>query len=216
MPSTSKPRALRNTTIIDLPPPKLRSRFSVERALFVRRSVREFSREPISLNELAQLLWSAQGITSKEGFRTTPSAGAVFPLEIYAVVTRVEGLSAGVYHYVPGPGFHAHHVRPVKRGRFGTQLHALSTQQDFIKQVAVNLVLGTVTSRMEKQYGEAALRYVLMEMGHAAQNIHLQAESLGLGSVAVGYLQEKTVRELLGMEADPLYFVSVGRKREQK
>lgn len=196
---------------IVLPPAKLKSRFSVEHALFVRRSIREYTKEPLTLKEFGQLLWSCQGITSKEGFRTTPSAGALFPLEIYAVVSRVDELSPGVYHYLPGLKEHA--LELVKRGSFGKKILDLSTQQDFIKTVAVNLVMGTVTSRMEKQYGEMALRYVLMEMGHAAQNVHLQAESLGLGSVAVGYLKENAVRELLGLEADPLYMVSIGRKR---
>jgi SagB-type dehydrogenase family enzyme len=194
-----------------LPPPKTRSRFSLERALFVRRSIREYTREPLTLPELSQLLWSCQGITSAEGFRTTPSAGAVFPLEIYAVVSRVEGLPAGVYHYLPGQKKHS--IECIKRGSLGKQLFELSTQQDFIHRVAVNLVIATVTSRMEKQYGEAALRFVLMEMGHAAQNVHLQAEALGLGSVAVGYLQEAKVRELLGIQAEPLYMVSIGRRK---
>jgi len=194
-----------------LPPPKTRSRFSLERALFVRRSIRDYTREPLTLPELSQLLWSCQGITSAEGFRTTPSAGAVFPLEIYAVVSRVEGLPAGVYHYLPGQKKHS--IECIKRGSLGKQLFELSTQQDFIHRVAVNLVIATVTSRMEKQYGEAALRFVLMEMGHAAQNVHLQAEALGLGSVAVGYLQEAKVRELLGIQAEPLYMVSIGRRK---
>jgi SagB-type dehydrogenase family enzyme len=194
-----------------LPPPKTGSRFSLERVLLVRRSIREYTREPLTLFELSQLLWSCQGITSTEGFRTTPSAGAVFPLEIYAVVSRVEGLPPGVYHYLPERK--EHRVKLIKRGSIGKQLFELSTQQDFIKRVAVNLVIATVTSRMEKQYGEAALRLVLMEMGHAVQNVHLQAEALGLGSVAVGYLQEAEVRELLGIEAEPLYMVSIGRRR---
>jgi len=193
-----------------LPPPKRRSRFSLERALFVRRSIREYSREPLTLLELSQLLWSAQGITSPEGFRTTPSAGATYPLEIYAVVARVEGLAAGAYHYLPGRK--EHHLQMIRRGPFGKPLFELSTQQEFIRRVPVNLVIATVTSRMEKEYGVAALRYVLMEMGHAAQNLHLQAEALGLGSVAVGYLQEKKVQELLGIEAEPLYMVSIGRR----
>ena len=194
-----------------LPPPKTSSRFSLERALLVRRSIREYTREPLTLFELSQLLWSCQGITSTEGFRTSPSAGAVFPLEIYAVVSRVESLGAGVYHYLPERK--EHRLELVKRGSFGKPLFDLTTQQDFIKRVAVNLVIATVTARMEKQYGEAALRLVLLEMGHAAQNVHLQAEALGLGSVAVGYLQEAKVRELLGIEAEPLYMVSIGRRK---
>jgi SagB-type dehydrogenase family enzyme len=197
--------------ILLLPPPKTSSRFSLARALFVRRSIREYTREPLTLFELSQLLWSCQGITSAEGFRTTPSAGAVFPLEIYAVVSQVETLAPGVYHYLPGRK--EQRIRLVKRGNFGKQLFDLTTQQDFIKRVALNLVIATVTSRMEREYGDAALRLVLLEMGHAAQNVHLQAEALGLGSVAVGYLQEAKVRELLATEAEPLYMVSIGRRK---
>jgi len=197
---------------IPLPSPKIKSRFSLEQALHIRRSIRDYTKEPLTLAEFSQLLWSCQGITSREGFRTTPSAGAVFPLEIYAVVSHVDDLAPGVYHYLPG--LKEHCVEQVKRGSYGKKIFDLSTKQDFIKTVALNLVMGTVTARMEKQYGEMALRYVLMEMGHAAQNVHLQAEALGLGSVAVGYLNESAVRELLGMESDPLYMVSVGRKKE--
>jgi SagB-type dehydrogenase family enzyme len=195
-----------------LPAPQTRSRFSVERALFVRRSIREYARDPLSLDDLAQLLWSAQGITSSDGFRTTPSAGACYPLEAYAVCKNVVGLPAGVYHYVPG--LKKHHLEVTVRGAFAAKLFALSTRQDFIKQVPVNIILTTVTARVEKQYGAAALRYVLMEMGHAAQNIHLQAEALELSSVAVGYLQEEKVKELLRLTGDPLYMVSIGKKQD--
>jgi SagB-type dehydrogenase family enzyme len=197
--------------ILVLPPPKVRGRFSVEKALFVRRSIREFVKDPLTLEEISQLLWSCQGITSKEGFRTTPSAGAVFPLEIYAVAARGEELPAGIYHYLPG--LSEHKLELVKKGSFGGKIFELSTKQDFIKQAPLNIIMATVTSRMEKMYGDMALRYVLMEMGHAAQNIHLQAEALGLGSVAVGYLNEPEVQALAGVDAEPLYMVSVGRKK---
>lgn len=200
--------------LIVLPPPKLRSRFAVERALFERRSIRDYSRAPLTLAELGQLLWSAQGITGPDGLRTTPSAGAAYPLEIYAAAARVEGLPAGVYHYSSGPALNAHRLRCVKAGQFGAELFDLTTQQEFIKRVAVNLVIGTVTARMVEKYGpELSPRFVHMEMGHAAQNLHLQAEALGLGSVAVGYLNEPKVRTLLGMESDPQYMVSIGRRK---
>lgn len=212
MPPIPKPRATkRQFQPIDLPPPRTSGRFSLERALNVRRSARDYLREPISLSDLAQLLWSCQGITSSDGLRTTPSAGAVYPLEIYAAVERVEELAAGVYHYVPG--LKVHRMELVKSGKFGKRLFDLTTQQDFIAEVAVNVVIATVTPRMREKYGDAAERLVLLEMGHAAQNIHLQAESLGLGSVAVGYLKEKAIMGMFGIEAEPLYMVSVGKKK---
>ncbi|MBU0509195.1 SagB/ThcOx family dehydrogenase [bacterium] len=203
-----------DTKIIPLPKPKIRSRYSLERGLFERRSIREYTRKPISLEALAQLLWSCQGITAADGLRATPSAGAVYPLESYAAVERVEGLPAGIYRYFPGPGVNEHHLQLVKRGRCGEELLALTTKQDFIKTVAVNILLATVTSHMAKEYGEElAPRFVHMEMGHAAQNVHLQAEALGLGSVAVGYLQEKKVAVLIGCEAEPQYMISIGVKK---
>jgi SagB-type dehydrogenase family enzyme len=211
MTSADSSRISTAINIYPLPAPKTRSRFSVERALFVRRSIREYTRDPLSLEDIAQLLWSAQGITSKDGLRTTPSAGACYPLEAYAVCKNVRGLPAGVYHYMPD--LKTHHLEVTVRGSFAAKLFALSTQQAFIKQVPVNIILATVTARMEKQYGEAALRYVLMEMGHAAQNIHLQAEALGLSSVAVGYLQETKVKVLLRLTGDPLYMISIGKKK---
>jgi len=200
---------------IELPPPKIRSRFSLERALFERRSIRDYTRDSISLEALAQLLWSGQGITSKDGLRASPSAGAIYPLELFAAVERVTGLTAGIYRYVPGPGVNEHHLLPVKAGRFGKELCALTTQQEFIKRVAVNILFSATAERMAKEYGaDLAPRFLHMEMGHAAQNVHLQAEALGLGSVAVGYLQETKVRELLGSEGVPQYMVSVGVKKK--
>lgn len=200
--------------IIPLPLPKLRSRCSLERTLFERRSVREYTRDPIPLEALAQLLWSCQGITSKDGLRACPSAGGIYPLEIFAAVERVTGLEAGIYRYVPGPGVSEHHLQIVKAGRFGGELFSLATQQEFIRRVAVNIILAATTAHMAKEYGEElAPRFIHMEMGHAAQNVHLQAEALGLGSVAVGYLQETKVKELLGCEAVPQYMVSVGVKK---
>lgn len=200
--------------VIPLPAPQLSGQRALERVLFERRSIREYSNEPLTLAELGQLLWSCQGITSKEGFRTAPSAGAVFPLEVYAAVDHVEDLAPGIYHYRPGPDLLEHRLERVKDGATGAELFALSTKQDFIAQAAVNVLLTSVTARMVEKYGaDVALRYVFMEMGHVAQNLHLQAEALDLGLVAVGYLDEGAVRALLGAAVDPYYFVSVGRKK---
>ncbi|MDD5089216.1 MAG: SagB/ThcOx family dehydrogenase, partial [bacterium] len=194
--------------VLSLPKPKLRSRFSLERALFERRSIREFTRSSIALDTLGQLLWSCQGITSENGLRTAPSAGGISPLEIFAVAEHVSGLTAGIYRYIPGPGVNEHHLRLVKAGRFGEEIFSLTTQQEFIKRVAVNILLTATTERMAKEYGtDLAPRFIHMEMGHAAQNVHLQAEALGLGSVAVGYLQETRIRELLACEGVPQYMV---------
>lgn len=181
--------------------------------MYTRRSIREFSQRPLALVELAQLLWSCQGITSKDGLRATPSAGATYPLEVFAVVDHVKDLVPGVYHYLPGPGLRKHRVEFVREGHFGAELCKLSTTQEFIGTVPVNIVFAAIEQRTRKEYGDAAPKYVLLEIGHAAQNLHLQAEAMGLGSVAIGSCDTKKVRALLQTGAEPLYFVSVGRKR---
>jgi SagB-type dehydrogenase family enzyme len=130
-------------------------------------------------------------------------------------VENVAGLAPGIYHYLPGPGLLEHRLELVKKGAVGKKLWALSTKQDFIKQAPLHVLLTSVTARMVEKYGDKiALRYVFMEMGHTAQNLHLQAEAMGLGSVAVGYLDEGAVRALLGVQVDPYYFVSVGRRKQ--
>ncbi len=199
--------------MITLPAPQLTGKRTLERVMFTRRSIREYSERPITLAELAQLLWSCQGITSRDGLRTTPSAGATYPLEVYAVVERVIGLAPGVYHYLPGPRMRKHRIELMHEGRFGKELCAHSSKQKFIRTVPVNIVFAAVEQRTRREYGDAAAKYVLLEMGCAAQNLHLQAEALGLGSVAIGYSEQKTLKALLRAEEQPLYFVSVGRKK---
>jgi SagB-type dehydrogenase family enzyme len=198
--------------IITLPQPKTTGTFAVEKALFTRRSIREYTEEAITLQELAQLLWSCQGITSPEGFRTTPSGGAVFPLELFAFVKNVEDLPAGIYHYLPGQ--FEHKLELIREGDFSQKIFDLSTKQDFIKIVSVNFVLTSFTYKMVEKYGdEFADRFVFMEMGHAVQNVHLQAEALGLGSVAIGVVNEEQTKELCTTESIPYYMVSIGKKK---
>ena len=201
------------TTIIALPAPKTSGTRALELVMSTRRSIREYTEEPLTLVELAQLLWSCQGITSTDNLRTTPSAGATYPLEIYAAVERVSGLVPGVYHYLPGPGIHKHRIELVHEGEIGKELCEYSTKQEFIRIVPVNIIFTGIEARTRKEYGAAAARYLLLEVGHAAQNLHLQAEALGLGSVAIGYQAVTHFCELLLTEAEPLYMVSVGRKK---
>ena len=199
--------------IISLPAPKTTGKRALERVMFTRRSIREYGERPLTLAELAQLFWSCQGITSKDGLRTTPSAGATYPLEVYAVVEHVTRLAPGVYHYLPGPGMHKHRQELICEGHFGKALCAHSSKQEFIRAVPVNIVFAAIEQRTRKEYGDAAPKYVLLEIGCAAQNLHLQAEALGLGSVAIGYCQREKFQAVLQTEAEPLYFVSVGRKK---
>lgn len=197
------------TTEIKLPRPRLRSETSLEEALVKRRSVREFSKEPLSLAAIGQLLWAAQGITDKEGKRTAPSAGALYPLEVYLVCHAVENVAAGVYQYRPS----AHTLEPVTLGDKRRLLAAAAGMQSSVNQGAAILVIAADYTRTSKKYGDRATRYVHMEAGHAAQNVCLQATALNLGTVVVGAFNDLLVRQVLSLpdHEQPLYLMPVGK-----
>lgn len=202
---------------IHLPYPRLRGSVSVEEALANRRSVREYREEPITIEELAQLLWAAYGISETTyGLRTAPSAGAQYPLELYVVVGELgvktdEGyLPAGIYHY----DVHAHSLQIRKAGDYREALYRAALEQEWVLKAPVSLVFTAVYSRTTRVYGERGrLRYVPMDLGHAGQNVYLQATALGLGTVAVGAFHDDEISEILDLppEETPLYIMPVGR-----
>jgi len=196
---------------ISLPPPDREGTIPFERILGERRSARAFRKDSLTIAELAQLLWAAQGITSSDGFRTAPSAGATFPLEVFAIVKRVTGIRAGVYRYLPAfsPGDHA--LEEVTVGDPMPQL-ALAAAQSAAEQCLLAIAIVTITERTAHRYGGRAQRYVTLEAGHAAQNVLLQAEALNLGAVPVGAFDDGALRDLLETSADPLYLIPVGRR----
>ena len=192
-----------------LPDVRLDGDTSVESALFERRSVRAYTGESLYLNEVAQLLWAAQGVTAGWGGRTAPSAGALYPLELYLVAGDVEGLDAGVYRYVPGD----HRLEMILSGDVRTELSTVSLGQSSVSDGAAVFVFSGVYERTRSRYGDRAERYVHMEVGHAAQNLCLQAVALDLGSVVVGAFNDGDLKALLMMpeREAPLYVVPVGR-----
>ena len=195
---------------IKLPEPKYDSSASIEQALLERRSVRAYKDEPLTLTEVAQLLWSAQGITgSKRGFRTAPSAGALFPLEVYVVIGNVEGIAEGVYKYKP----HKHELVKVRSGDVRDKLAAAALGQTCVREGAIVIVFSAVYERTTQKYGDRGVRYVHMEAGHAAQNVCLQAVSLNLGTVVVGAFRDDEVSKILNLpdEERPLYILPVGK-----
>jgi SagB-type dehydrogenase family enzyme len=209
-------QASQERTIIYLPLPKLDGRMSLEKVLAMRRSVREYSSEPLTLSELSQLLWATYGVTEpKHGFKTTPSAGATFPLVIYVVVkpnsvrTNSGFLDAGSYRYDP----HTHSLALVKRGNLVRELYKACLRQAWVLRAPVNIVIAAVYERTTGYYGERGRRYVIMEVGHASQNLYLQATALGLGTVAVGAFKDEQVKDIVGLRADeePLYIMPVGK-----
>jgi len=166
---------------------------SLEEALGRRRSLREFSEQPITVGELGQLLWSAQGVTNAEGSRTAPSAGALYPLELYVIAGEVVGVDAGVYHYEAG----RHSMTLVAAGDVRRALAEAAAEQDWLADAPVTLAVGAVEQRTARKYGDRASRYVAIEVGHVAQNISLQAVALGLGSTDVGAFEDDDVRDIL-------------------
>lgn len=194
---------------VTLPKLQYESTTSVEQALLKRRSVREFRDVPLALDDLGQLLWAAQGITDRVGFRTAPSAGALYPLEVYAVAGNVQGLPTGLYRYIP----RGHALRQIADGDKRPALGRAAYDQPSIAEAPAILALCAVYERVTEKYGERGLRYVHMEAGHAAQNVYLQAVSLHLGTVVLGAFDDARVAETLtlGEREQPLYLMPIGR-----
>jgi SagB-type dehydrogenase family enzyme len=197
------------TESIRLPQPQFDSEVSIEETLRSRRSVREYEDLPLSLKEISQLLWAAQGITNSNGFRTAPSAGALYPLEVYLVAGNVKGLAQGVYKYKPK----AHELVNVSKGDKRTQVSAAALGQSCVKKSAAVIVLAAVYERTMKKYGQRGIRYVHIEVGNASQNIYLQAVSLELGTVIIGAFDDEKVKRVLNMlnTEQPLAIMPVGK-----
>jgi|Deesub1362B_J571_1020462.scaffolds.fasta_scaffold01677_8 SagB-type dehydrogenase family enzyme len=197
--------------VIKLPEPVKTGKMSVEEAIEGRRSRREYANTPVSLKEISQLCWAAQGITDRRyGFRAAPSAGALYPLEIFIVAGNTE-LEQGIYQYLPDE----HGLKLIESGDFRGGLAKVALGQSSIKNAAMNIVITAIYERTARKYGSRAERYVHMEAGHAAQNVYLQAESLELATVSIGAFYDGDVRELLLAPEDhiPLYIMPVGKKK---
>ena len=191
-----------------LPEPLKESDFSVEEALSSRRSIRHYSGRALTLAEISQILWAAQGITGIGGLRTAPSAGALYPLEIYLVAGDVSGLSPGVYHYIPTDHSLELHIH----GDIRRELCSSALDQQAVRDAPAVIVIAAQPSRTTQKYGERGTRYVWLEAGHASQNICLQAVSLGLGTVPIGAFSDEKIIKLLELEEgqNPLYLMPIG------
>ena len=196
---------------IQLPEPKKDSMTGLEEALSARRSIRYYRDAPLTLAHISQLMWAAQGVTHDRGFRTAPSAGALYPLEIYAVIGHAENIGAGIYHYQPK----SHQLEQVKAGDHRKALCSAGLSQSAIRNAPVSIVITGVFERTTGKYGKRGVQYVFMEAGHAAQNLLLQAASLKLGAVPIGAFDNQAVIRLMDLsEAEtPLYILPVGRPK---
>lgn len=189
--------------IIKLPPPKEKGNLSLEETIKKRRSERSLSGKELTLEQIGQLLWSCQGITDdKRGHRSAPSAGATYPLEVYLVN------SEGLFHYIPK----IHSIEKVKTGNLKSELSNACLGQGFVKDAPIDIIICADFKRTSGRYGERGKGYVYIEIGHAAENLHLEAVALGLGSVPVGAFSDDAVKKLLGLpeELAPVYIIPVG------
>lgn len=199
---------------VSLPTPNEVGDRSVEEAVTARRSRREYGERALSRRELGQLLWAAQGVTDRaSGHRAAPSAGALYPLELYVVIgtSGVVDLESGVYRYRPT----THELARGKAGEFQSELRAAALDQRAVEEAAVDIVVCAVDERMTGTYGERGRRrYVPMEAGHVGENLYLQAESLALSTVAIGAFDDDRVRAVVGAPSGqrPLYVFPVGAR----
>lgn len=195
---------------ITLPTPAVTGKQSLEALLQQRRSVREYPDAALSLTQVGQLLWAAQGITRVGGYRTAPSAGALYPLELYVVASRVDGLAKGIYHYQPKD----HALVKTAEEDVREALAEAALSQSSVEQAAAVIVFTAIYARTAKKYGERAARYVHIEVGHAAENLFLQVEALGLATVVVGAFHDAEVSKVLHLpeNEEPLLLMPIGRK----
>ncbi len=205
----SNPKA---SDALSLPKPETGGGMSLNQALSQRRSIRAYVKAPLVLQELSQILWAAQGVTKRSPeLKTSPSAGATFPLETFVVVGDVAGLSAGVYRYDPS----GHRLSRLFDGDVRAPLAAASMGQRMVREAPVTVVFAAQFSRTTGRYGKRGVLYVHQETGHAGQNLLLQVTALGLGSVAVGALDPADAARTLKLakELEVLYLFPVGRVR---
>lgn len=201
---------------ITLPEPDLDGDVSIEKTLSLRLSKRNFTEQAVTKQELSQLLWAAQG-TGVDGTtgatRTAPSAGGTHPMELFIVVGEIqedgddnETVPPGIFHYDQSN----HKLASLQEGDYREQVSQAALNQGFIAQAPATLILAADYERTTRRYGERGQRYVHIEVGHITQNIHLQAEALELGSVAVGAFDDQELKSILDIGYDPLMIIPVG------
>jgi len=189
---------------IKLPKPLLEGNKSLEECIAERESVRTYQDKVVEIEKISQILWAAQGKKGQK--RTVPSAGATYPLEIYAVLK-----DKGYFHY----NFKNHVLELVTEENICNDIAKESWNQRFIEEAYLNILICADYSRTTQRYGERGIRYVYMEVGHCAQNIHLEVIALGLVSVPIGAFQDQNIKKVMRLppNIDPLYIIPIGYPR---
>jgi SagB-type dehydrogenase family enzyme len=198
-----------DASILDLPPPKVAGSMTLEAAIKARRSVRTYAPGALTLEQVGQLLWAVQGITHDDDLRAAPSAGALYPLQVYLVAGQVAGVPAGVYRYEP----QQHQLKKVVDGDRRAQLCQACLSQEYVSAAPASVVICAVYARTKAKYGSRATRYVDMEVGCAAENVYLQATAMHLGTVFIGACDDAQVAQVIGAAADeaPRCIMPVGK-----
>ncbi|UCG24251.1 MAG: SagB family peptide dehydrogenase [Chloroflexota bacterium] len=199
---------------IDLPPPGEVQGLHTEDAIQRRRSVRNYSGQTMTLEELSRLLCCTSGITGGRfgrKLRAAPSAGALYPIEIYPVIHRIEDLEAGLYHYA----VQEHALELLQTGDLQDDIVRYGLMQEFLGQANLVLVFTAILQRLRWKYQERSYRYALIEAGHLGQNAYLAATSMGLGACAVGAFLDDGLNAMLGVDGQDeaaIYMVAVGKR----
>ncbi len=222
-------QAAKQESLIRLPAPSTEGGTPLTNAIAARRSVRDYDGKAVPLAAISQLLWAAQGVTKpapkapatwnpkwgewRGGLRAAPSAGALYPLELYVLATSVDGLDRGLYRYIPGE-----HALVRAGAADAKDLAKAALGQPDIAQASAVVVITGVYERTAAKYGDRAQRYVHIETGAAAENLLLQADALGLGTVCIGAFMDEAVSKTLGLPTDhaPLVIIPVGHAAERK
>jgi len=207
---------MENQDHIDLPmkvmlsEPKASETSHIEELIEKRRSVRKYTDRELSESVISRILWAAQGISSKDGLRTSPSAGALYPLEVHVVAGEGSGLETGTYRYIPKE----HTLVQEITGDIREKLSKVVLSQPMVKDASVSIVISAVYPRITSKYGKRGIRYTHMEAGHVAQNVYLLGTELGIGTCAIGAFEDEEVRKVLKLPAneEPLYILPLGYK----
>ena len=196
---------------MNLPKPRLKGEISVEQAIKHRRTIRSYLSKPLTLEQFSQIFWAAQGITEDRGYkRSAPSGGALYPMDIYAVVgdNAVKELKAGIYHYEP----HQNAVLLITEGDLRKDVARTAFSQMWMAGAPLYLVITSEYSRITSKYGTRGKRYAMIEAGHVGQNIFLQAEALGLRAGIVGAFHDNDLIRVMksSRSHEPLLILPVG------
>ncbi len=201
---------------IALPSPSTKGTMSVEEALNTRRSIRDYTGRALTLEQVSQLLWATYGVTKPsafgKGFKTAPSAGATYPLEIYLLAGNVENLQSGLYRYNPDKNT----IKLEKTGDMRKSVASAALGQRMLEEAPASIVFSAIYKRTTVRYGKRGEeRYVCMDLGHAAQNTYLQATAMNLGTCAIGAFNDDELQKILALPAEEkiLYLMPVGYKK---